>query len=130
VAAAEHSDLVILGGFVTAGAIARYIQKLSPPPEVVSLVAMGLGGKEVTPDDETCADYIEHLLSGKTYDPAAALQQVVEHECTQKFLRGDQSHFPPTDPVYCLQRDLFDFVLVATLEDGQLIARRVDVPRE
>jgi len=130
VAAAEHSDLVILGGFVTAGAIARYIQRLSPPPEVVSLVAMGLGGKEPTPDDEICADYIEHLLSGETYDPAAALQQVVEHECCQKFLRGDRPHFPPTDPVYCLQRDLFDFVLVAALEDGQLIARRVDVPKE
>jgi 2-phosphosulfolactate phosphatase len=127
VAAAENSDLVILGGFVTAGAIARYIQRLSPPPEVVSLVAMGLAGKQITPDDETCADYVEHLLTGRPYDPAAALQQVVEHECTQKFLRGDQPHFPPTDPVYCLQRDLFDFVLVATLEDGQLMARRQSI---
>lgn len=138
VTAAEHSDLVILGSFVTARAIARYIQGLSPPPEVVSLVAMGLGGKEVTPDDETCADYIEHLLSGRPFDSAqgrpfdsaAALQQVVEHECVQKFLRGDQPHFPPSDPSYCLQRDLFDFVLVATLKDGQLTARRVDVPKE
>jgi hypothetical protein len=45
-------------------------------------------------------------------------------------LRGDQVHFPPAEPVYCLQRDLFDFCLTAQLEEGLLVARRVDVPRE
>ena len=126
VAAARRSDAVILGSYVTAAAIARYIGGLSPPPEVVSLVAMGDGGKEVTPDDEACADYLEHLLTDRPYDHTAALRRVVEHECTQKFLRGDQPHFPPTDPLYCLQRDVFDFVLVAAQEDGQLVARRID----
>ena len=126
VAAARRSDAVILGSYVTAAAIARYIGGLSPPPEVVSLVAMGDGGKEVTPDDEACADYLEHLLTDRPYDHTAALRRVVEHECTQKFLRGDQPHFPPTDPLYCLQRDVFDFVLVAAQEDSQLVARRID----
>jgi hypothetical protein len=90
---------------------------------------MGGGGQEITPDDEMCADYIEHLLTRSPYSHATALRRIVEHECTQKFLRGDQAHFPPADPVYCLQRNLFDFVLVATQENGQLVARRVDVPR-
>jgi 2-phosphosulfolactate phosphatase len=125
VAAAQHSESVILGSYVTAGAIARYIQALAPPPEVICLVAMGNRGQEVTPDDESCADYIEHLLTGRPYDHAAALQRIVEHECTHKFLRGDQAHYPPADPIYCLQRDLFDFVLVARLELGQLVARRI-----
>jgi 2-phosphosulfolactate phosphatase len=123
VAAAHQAEAVILGSYVTARAIARHIQGLSPPPKVVSLVDMGSAGKEVTPDDEACADYIEHLLTGRAYDHAAALQRIVEHECTQKFLRGDQPHYPPADPVYCLQRDLFDFVLMATMENGQLVAR-------
>ena len=127
VAAARQSDTVILGSYVTAAAIARYILGLSPPPEVVSLVAMGDGSQKVTPDDNACADYLEHLLIGCPYDHIAALRQVVEHECTQNFLRGDQDHFPPTDPIYCLQRDLFDFALVAAQKDGQLVARRVDV---
>jgi 2-phosphosulfolactate phosphatase len=127
VAAACCSEMVILGSYVTAAAIARYIHGLSPPPEVVSLVAMGAGGQEATPDDEACADYLEHLLSGSPYDHTAALRKVVEHECTQKFLRGDEAHFPPTDPLYCLQRDLFDFVIVATQESGSLIAQRIDV---
>ena len=126
VAAARRSEAVILGSYVTAAAIARYIGGLSPPPEVVSLVAMGADGQEVTPDDEACADYLEHLLTDRPYDHTAALRRVVEHECTQKFLRGDQPHFPPTDPLYCLQRDVFDFVLVAAQEDGQLVARRID----
>jgi 2-phosphosulfolactate phosphatase len=125
VAAARRSDIVILGSFVTAAAIARYIRRLAPSPAVVSLVAMGAGGQEVTPDDEACADYIEHLLTGRPYDHAAALRRIVEHECTQKFLRGDRVHFPPADPIYCLQRDWFDFAVVATLEKEQLVTRRI-----
>ena len=130
VAAAQQADAVILGSFVTAGAIARYLQNLSPSPDVVSLVAMGSAGTRVTPDDEMCAAYIEHTLTGRPYDHARALSVVVDDECTQQFLRGDQDHQPAADPVYCLQRDLFDFVLVATLQDGRLVARRIDVPEE
>ena len=130
VAAARRSETVILGSYVTAAAIARYIKGLSPPPEVVSLVAMGAGGDAVTPDDDACADYLEHLLASRPYDHIAALRRVIAHECTQQFLRGDQPHFPPTDPLYCLQRDVFDFVLVAKQEDEGLVARRVDVPKK
>jgi 2-phosphosulfolactate phosphatase len=128
VAAARSADQVLLGSYVTAGATARYLQGLLPPPDTVSLIAMGNAGREITPDDEACASYLEHLLAGAPYDHAAALQPIVEHECVQKFLRGDQAHFPPADPVYCLQRDLFDFVLAVQPEDGFLVARRIDVP--
>jgi 2-phosphosulfolactate phosphatase len=130
VAAGQMASGLILGSYVTARAIACHIHRLSPPPEVVSLVAMGNAGTEVTPDDEACADYLEHLLTGRAYDHIAALRRIVEHECAQKFLRADRAHFPPADPVYCLQRDLFDFVLVATLEDEQLVAQSVNAPKE
>lgn len=128
-AAARRADQVVLGSYVTAGATARYLLGLSPSPETVSLIAMGNAGREITPDDEGCANYLEHLLAGTPYDHASVLQEIVGHECAQKFLRGDQAHFPPADPVYCLQRDLFDFVLTARLEEGLLVARRIDVPR-
>ena len=58
------------------------------------------------------------------------LEEITSHGCTQKFLRAEQDHFPPADPIYALQRDLFDFVLVATPEEGHLVARRIDVPPE
>jgi 2-phosphosulfolactate phosphatase len=125
VAAERIAEKLILGGYVTAGAIAEYIQKEAPPPAVVTLVAMGNGGREVTPDDEGCADYIEHLLAGQPYDHLTTLQGIIQHECTQKFLRADRPHFPPTDPLYCLQRDLFDFIILARREDGHLVARAV-----
>ena len=72
--------------------------------------------------------YIEHALTGRPHDHVRALRDIVDDECTQQFLRGDHDYQPAADPVYCLQRDLFDFVLVATLQDGQLAARRIDVP--
>ncbi len=127
--AAHQADLVLLGSYVTASAIARYIGRMAPPPEVVSLVAMGDDGLVVTPDDEGCADYIEHLLTGQPYEHTAKLQAIIQHESCQRFLRGAQDHFPPEDPVCCLQRDLFDFVLVAREENGHLVARRLDVPQ-
>jgi 2-phosphosulfolactate phosphatase len=130
VAAAETSEFLILGSYVTAAAIARYIRRLAPAPPVVSLVAMGGLGQMITPEDDGCADYLEHLLTGRSYNHLATVQRIVEHECTQQFLRGDQPHYPPSDPLYCLQRDLFDFVLVAELQAGELRARRVDVPKE
>jgi 2-phosphosulfolactate phosphatase len=128
VAAARGAEAVILGSYTTAAATARYLQGLSPRPELVTLVAMGSGGTEPSPEDEACADYLEHLLSGRPYDHARALYEVVSHEATKKFLRGDRAHYPPPDPIYCLQRDLFDFVLLATQEPDRLVSRRVDVP--
>lgn len=129
VAAAPGADLLLLSSFVTAAATARAIQNLTPPAQVVSLIGMGRAGLEVTPDDEGCADYIEHLLTGRPYDPVLTLKGIVDDECIQKFLRGDQPHYPPADAIYCLQRDLFDFALVAKLEEGRLICRRVEVPQ-
>jgi 2-phosphosulfolactate phosphatase len=128
VAAAHHADPVILGSYTTAAAAARYIRSLTPAIETISLVDMGSAGLEVTPEDEACADYLEHLLAGSHYDHASALQEIIQHEATQKFLRGDQPHYPPADPILCLQRDLFDFALVANWENGQLVARRAETP--
>jgi len=111
-----------------AAATSRAIAALSPPPRVVSLVPMGLEGRVPMPDDEGCADYLEHLLTGRPYDHIATLQHIVEHEATKKFLRGDAPHYPPADPIYCLQRDLVDFSLLLAEEDGRLVARAWRAP--
>ena len=123
VAAARRCEAVFLGSYLTAAATAWAIAGLSPSPAVVSLVAMGQAGRETSPEDEGCADYLEHLLTGRPYDHLATLRRIVAHEATVKFVRGDQPHYPPEDPIYCLQRDLLDFCLLLRQEDGQLVAR-------
>ena len=109
-AALEGAEEVILGSFLTAKAVADYI--LEKNPDVVTLVAMGERGLREAPEDEACADYLEHLLTGKSYDAVRSLQRIVFHPSAQKFLMGTQSYLPREDPIFCLQRNLFPFVLM------------------
>jgi 2-phosphosulfolactate phosphatase len=123
VAAAYRCERTFLGSYLTAAATARAILALSPPPEIVSLVAMGQAGRRPSPEDECCADYLEHLLAGQPYDHLTALRRIVGDEATAKFERGDQPHYPPQDPIYCLQRDLLHFAVLLEQEDRWLVAR-------
>ncbi len=117
-AAMDSAREVLLGGFLTAAATARYIE--SSRPETVTLVAMGSRAAEPAPEDEACADYLEHLLCGKAFDPPAALRDILFAPSAAKFLRGDKPYLPPEDPAVCLQRDLFDMVL-GTERDGGFV---------
>lgn len=108
-AALKTAEEVLLGSYALARVTADYI--LASPPREVSLVAMGWDLKEVAPEDECCARYIAHLLGSGPYDHLQALREIVFHESTQKFLRRDTTYFPSEDPILCLQRDIYDFVL-------------------
>lgn len=123
-AALKHSEEVLLGSFSLAASTARYILSKTPPQ--VSVVAMGWNMKELTPEDEWCASYIVHLLGGGPYDHLAALREILAHPQAQKFLRNAKPHFPAEDPVLCLQRDLYEFVLRAEHEAGTVIVRKID----
>lgn len=123
-AALKKRDEVILGGFVTAKAISQYILKRRP--EVVTLVAMGDRAEREAPEDEACAGYLEHLLTGVPYDPVRTLQEVVFQPTAQKFIQGTKPYLPREDPIFCLQPDLFDFVLVARKEEDRIEVFRRD----
>jgi len=114
---------VILGSYVMAKAISRYVLAQNPLPEVVTLVAMGRRGITQSPEDEGCADYLEHLLKDRNYNSLETLKSIVFNETAQKFIRGDKPYLPREDPFFCLQKDLFDFVLVAVKEDGLVAVR-------
>jgi len=117
-AALEKSEEVVLGSFMTARAVARYIRRKDP--ELVTLVAMGDRAKRTAPEDEACADYIEHLLTGKPYDPVEALKNVVFQPTAQKFILGAKEYLPREDPIFCLQPDLFSFVLGVQRKHGEI----------
>ncbi|MBK8174284.1 MAG: 2-phosphosulfolactate phosphatase [Rhodospirillales bacterium] len=118
ITALPRCNEVLLGSFMTARATAALIQKRQP--QVVSLVAMGIRSRAKAPEDEACGDYLESLLGGRPFDPLGALEAILAHETTAKFLRNDKAYLPPADPLLCLQRDLFDFALRAERR-GELI---------
>jgi 2-phosphosulfolactate phosphatase len=120
--AIEKADRVLLGSFLMAGAIAEHIKRINP--RLVTLVAMGERAEKPAPEDEACADYLEHLLTGRPYDPVGTLREILFQPTAQKFLLGTKPYLPREDPVLCLQRDLFDFVLTAKRENGHIVVRR------
>ncbi len=121
-AAIETADVVLLGSFLTAGATARFI--LGKAPERVILVAMGERARKAAPEDEACAEALECLLSGRPYDHLKTLAGVLYQPTAQKFIRGEKPYLPREDPIICLQRDLFDFVLIAKKETGEIVVER------
>lgn len=121
--AMDNGADVILGSFVMARAVAAYIRTASP--DRVTLLAMGDRAIREAPEDEACADYIDHLLTGAAYDPAMVFQSIVFQETAQKFIQGTKPYLPKEDPIFCLQRDLFDFVLRVGRVDDRLEVFRV-----
>jgi 2-phosphosulfolactate phosphatase len=117
--AMDSANEVIPGSFLMARAISDYIHKKAPP--AVTLVAMGSRAMEKAPEDEACADYLEHLLQGEPFDAIHALQEILFQHTAQKFLRGDKPYLPREDPAICLQRNLFDFVLSVKRESAGLV---------
>ncbi len=122
-AALENSEEVLLGSFALAGSTAKYILKKNPP--IVSILAMGWNLEIIAPEDEWCATYISHLLGKGDYNHIQALREIIFHDQAQKFLQRKKPYFPPEDPLLCLQRDVYDFVLHAEREDGTVVVRKV-----
>jgi 2-phosphosulfolactate phosphatase len=123
--ALPHSDEVLLASFANARATADYIREHDP--ELVSIVAMGIRTKEHAVEDDLCGDYIESMLSGGTFDHFEAAGTILSNETAQKFLRGDKSYLPKEDPALCLQRDIFDFALLAKQRGDSIVSVRIDV---
>jgi 2-phosphosulfolactate phosphatase len=124
--ALETAQEILLGSFVLARAAARYIKEKGP--DLVTLVAMGERAEHPSPEDERCADYLTHLLTGDPYDPVEAFRAIVFEPTTQKFIQGMKPYLPREDPVFCLQRDLFDMVLTVRKEEDELVVKRIGLP--
>ncbi len=114
----DRADEIILGSFVMARAVAAYIT--SQNPDIVTLLAMGERAQKKAAEDEACADYLEHLLTGTPYDPARVFKDIVFDRTAQKFIQGTKEYLPKEDPVFCLQPDLFDFFLTVRSVENRL----------
>lgn len=124
IANAAGADEIIGGSLVTAGAIARYIRRRDP--QEVSLVCMGLAGREETDEDTLCARYIKSLLEGRPLEAMEAEIERLKHTSGAKFFDpAQQDVFPERDFHLCTQVDRFDFVLRYDRETGRM--QRVEV---
>ncbi len=125
VAALKNVNRVILGSYVMAKSIAAYVHQQNP--ETVNIIGMGQRLLETAPEDEACAAYLEHLLTNKPYDHFATIWSCMNTPFIQRCLHGEVHYVPPEDILLCLQRDLFDFVLVAEKVDGLIKVSQVTV---
>ena len=123
--ALEVADEVLVASYNVARATATYI--LSKQPAQVSLVAMGWNMKEKAPEDNWCARYIAHLLGKGEYSHDQAMREIVFNRTAQRFLGANETKFPPEDPVLCLQRNVYNYALIAQLEDNAVIIRNKDI---
>lgn len=121
--ALEQAAPVLLASYVNARATARHLQRLDPPR--VSLVAMGRNMREAAPEDELCASYIASLLGAGDYDHREAMRELLFSPMTALFTSGRYPHLPAEDALYCLQRDLFDWVLCAERRGNAVVVRAV-----
>ena len=123
VANATGATEMLTGSLANAKAIAEYIKRSGA--EEVSLVCMGLAGKESTREDTLCAEYIKSLLEGNPIDLAPG---IAECKVTSgaKFFKEDQTVFPEEDFWLCVDADKFDFVLrVQPGDDGLMHTVRI-----
>jgi 2-phosphosulfolactate phosphatase len=109
VVSASRADALLLGSFVMAGAVARYIRRARP--EVVSLVAMGDVGVEPNEEDESCAEYIEGVLEGREPDFERMKRRIRASPSGAKFFDPSRPQFREEDFRLALELDRFDFVL-------------------
>jgi 2-phosphosulfolactate phosphatase len=123
--ALDVADEVLPGSYALAGSIVRYIRAKQPPR--VSLVSMGWALKHKAPEDEWCGRYIAHLLGVRDYNHNEAIKEIIYNQTTQKFFDPEKPHFPPEDPIMCLQLNVHNFVLRAERAGDSVVVKKIDV---
>ncbi len=110
IANAVNADEIIGGSLVNAKAIAKYIKQKKP--EKVSLVCMGLAGKQKTDEDTLCAEYIKSLINETPmHDIEERIEKIKLTDGAKFFDKNQQDVFPERDFHLSTAYDSFDFIL-------------------
>jgi len=123
---AAGADILLAASLVNASATARYIRSINPG--LLSLVAMGYGGKESALEDLLCAGYIKSLLTGSGKSFEKEISDLKNSSGKRFFNPANLGFSPPTDFFLCTMTDRFGFVLRAERRpDGNINIERIDV---
>lgn len=116
---AVNATQIITGSLVNAKAVASYIK--SKNPEDVSIVAMGLAGKESCEEDLLAAEYIKSLILGEEFDIDGRIAHLKDHGASKFFDPDTQDVFPKEDYPLCVDYNKFPFVLKVGNENNHLV---------
>lgn len=122
---AKHSDVLITGSFVNAGAIVRYIRRLDPAH--VSLVCMGYSALYPTEEDTFCAEFIKNSLEDKENDFDAMRKIIRSSSGTRFFEPAKQEYSPEIDFDLCLDLNRFNFVIKAEKNQEEIVLFRKEI---
>lgn len=120
---AANADEIFVGSLAIARATVEAIVQRNP--RLVTIVAMGDGGKVRTDEDEQCALYMRNLLQGRAPDPNAVRSLVMACDQAAKYDDPALPHFRPEDRDIALAIDSIPFAIEVTREDGFLVSRPV-----
>jgi 2-phosphosulfolactate phosphatase len=115
---ATDASEIITGSLVNAKAVAAYIK--SKNPENVSIVAMGLAGKESSEEDLLAAQYIKSLILEEDFDIEGRIAHLKDHGASKFFNPDTQDVFPKEDYPLCVDINKFPFVLKVSKENDRL----------
>lgn len=116
IANAKNADVILTGSLVNAKAIANYILKNNY--QDISLVCMGLDGKEETDEDNLCAYYIKSLLEKKPIELKEEIEKLKKTSGRKFFDPSLQDIFPEKDFFLSTEVDKFNFVLKLEKEEN------------
>ena len=119
--AASKATRIYGASLANAKATTRAI--LAEGPDLVTIVAMGLAGRERTDEDEVCAMYLRNQLEGRTPDPDAVRKVILSGKEVTKFMDPEQPYLYFEDVAHALNIDQIDQVVRIEKEDGLLVAR-------
>lgn len=119
---AVNAEEMIVGSFVNAAATAEYIRRRDP--QIVSLVCMGLHGKQPTAEDTLCAEYLKSLLTGEVIEDIDDRLLDLKNTDGKKFFDETQQEvFPQPDFWMCIKRDIFPIVIKTERQQGISVNR-------
>jgi 2-phosphosulfolactate phosphatase len=113
------ADVLFATSFVVAGATINAILELKPE-EITFVITGGADNAE----DLACAHFLEKHFTGQAVDAQEYIQRVVTSKDGSYHL-GNHPHFPSSDLDYCTRINAFDFAMLITRENGQLVMRAV-----
>ena len=124
VANAVHADEMLVAALTNARATAEYIRMRNP--ETVSIVCMGLSGREETEEDTLCAEYIAALLRGENPDISAEIADLANTSGKKFFDPANAEVFPQKDFEMSTKPDIFPFAL-KVVRGGEVRVEKVDM---